>query len=270
MAAATAVHFDVNSKMTIHEDGVAASGGFSSESLLEELEIELTEKVNQMRELADRLALRMESNFRVELLKLPKNVRTMSMRDFCVQHGGDVDEAMKQQAKLSRTDEAMLMPPPAPSAADVPASSRRKAAGGASARGGGKRPATADTPNARSTRTRTHGAVAATPSGPAAADSSKALATPGVGVAGSVAFTPRVHETPRLMQRGEVALSANGSPIALLDTVKARAGKRERPGTAGVGDAAPSVVLTLADGTEVDFSQVGWLTYAQHPVVLVR
>ena len=62
------------------------------------------------------------------------------------------------------------------------------------------------------------------------------------------AFTPRAHETPRAAQLGENGYSANGSPINLLNTVKARAGK---PGTSAL-PVAPSVVLTMLDGSEFD------------------
>lgn len=49
------------------------------------------------------------------------------------------------------------------------------------------------------------------------------------------------------MKGGETGYSANGSPISVPDTVKARGGKRGR-------DASASVALTLADGSEMDLS----------------
>ena len=73
---------------------------------LQQLDLELAQKISQMRQLADRLAARLESNLKLELLKLPKDVQKMSMRDFCVQYGGDVDEAMKQ------TKMKDVLPPP--------------------------------------------------------------------------------------------------------------------------------------------------------------
>ena len=241
----TSVSFDT--VPTIAEDGSSAS----NDSLLQQLELEFSEKVGQMRELADRLALRLEANFRCEMLKLPKAVRNMPMRDFCVSYGGDVDEAMKQQAKKSRVDDAITMPPP-PRPADAKGATRggkAAAAAPASARGKRGRAATepnAETPGARgATRSRV---AAATPGGGA-----KGMTTPAGGASAAVAFTPRIHETPRMMQRGEVALSANGSPINLLNTVKARAGKRGR-GASASDVVAPSVMLAMADGTEVDLS----------------
>mmetsp|Transcript_33937 Transcript_33937/g.106527 ORF Transcript_33937/g.106527 Transcript_33937/m.106527 type:complete len:108 (+) Transcript_33937:143-466(+) len=59
-------------------------------------------------------------------------------------------------------------------------------------------------------------------------------------------MTPRMHETPRFVRNGEVMLSANGSPINLLNTVKAKAGKRGR---------SAAVVLELADGSELNLAE---------------
>ena len=53
------------------------------------------------------------------------------------------------------------------------------------------------------------------------------------------------------MKGGEAAFTANGSPINVLNTVKARAGKRNRPGSEAAG---PSVLLAMADGREIDLA----------------
>ena len=91
-------------------DDAPALSAKNSESLLEEFEIEVEEKVKQMRSLTERLALRLDRNFQLELLKLPPSIRSMTMQEFCVQFGGDVDEALKQQSKRSK----LGMPPPPP------------------------------------------------------------------------------------------------------------------------------------------------------------
>ena len=249
-----------SARVSVAEDpslkAAAAAGSASSEAMLAELEIELAEKMSQMRALAERLSMRLESNFKCEVLKLPKAVRTMTMREFCVQHGGDIDEAMQQQAKRSRPNDAgldaALMPPPPPMAAAnaaAAAAAERAAAAKAAAKptaakGKGKAKASAD-------------GAAATPSGGGAAASAKGLTTPAAGGIPAVAFTPRVHETPRNMRGGEVLLSANGSPINAIGTVRARVGKRGRSSTSGGAAAGPvatepSVTLTMADGSELD------------------
>jgi hypothetical protein len=244
-------------------DSAAAGTTASSEATLQQLDLELAQKVSQMRQLADRLAARLESNLKLELLKLPKDVQKMSMRDFCVQYGGDVDEAMKQ------TKMKDVLPPPAMSSVNLAAgkgasaeAASASARGGRSTRGapsnnatGRKRQAetpsgVGQTPGAGGRATRSKLQVAATPSGAAA---SKGLAmvsgTPANGRGpAAAAFTPRAHETPRAAQLGENGYSANGSPINLLNTVRARSGK---PGPSS-GAVAPSVVLTMLDGSEFD------------------
>lgn len=265
----TTISFNAKEMIPEDESCAAASGaGSSSDSVnFEELELELKEKKNQMRDLAERLALRLRHNFDAEMVKLPKVVKNMTMREFILQYGGDVDEAIQQQTKRSRIDDPMLQPPPGPSAAaaePMEASSKKVARGGASsataamnsipnptkptAGARGKRGAaavgatdsTAETPGAgkRSTRSRLAGgagAAAATPAGAGA----KGLATPGV------AFTPRMGEKPRMVKGDDVVVSANGSPLVVPDTIKAR-GKRVR------GGEGASVALTLADGKEMD------------------
>jgi hypothetical protein len=252
---------------------VKASAGASSESLLEELEVEVAEKVNQMRMLCERLALRLESDFKMEMLKLPKQVRTMTMREFIGQYGGDVDEAMKQQAKRDcNIDHLMAAPPPARAMPPPPQPAARggkKGKPGSSVGAGmgppapvpqsgrgSKRTATSDasieTPGVRGRSTRSRLAPDATPGGQAAKAAAAGLATPAGGIGSSAGmFTPRMGETPRVAQRGEVSYSANGSPINLLDTVKARAGKRGRTGP----EPAPSINIVMVDGTEKDLGE---------------
>lgn len=249
----------------VPEDGADSSG--SNDSLLQQLELEFSDKVGQMRELAERLALRLEHNFRSELIKLPKAVRNMPMRDFCISYGGDVDEAMKElerkkreemeeeheRKKRSRVEDALTMPPPSRPVADAkstrgakqPAQAAAPPSGARSKRGRGAaaEPAASETPGARGT-TRSRVAVATPGAG------AKGLATPAGGTnQAGVAFTPRIGETPRPMKGGEMALSANGSPINVLNTVKARVSKRGR-----TAETAPAVVLAMVDGTEVDLS----------------
>ena len=57
-------------------DDAPALSAKNSESLLEEFEIEVEEKVKQMRSLTERLALRLDRNFQLELLKLPPSIRS--------------------------------------------------------------------------------------------------------------------------------------------------------------------------------------------------
>lgn len=228
------------------EDGVAEgeapppgtrAGAPGNDSFLEELEIEVMEKVNQMKSLADRLSLRLQSNFRCEVLKLPSAIRSMTMQEFCVQCGGDVDEALKQHAKRSRVATATsLMPPPAGPPPAAKSAARGKApppTAGARATCG-RRGSAMETPGANGGRT-TRSRTCATPGGVAA--------TPG----GMVPFTPRVHETPRIAKKGEMAFTANGSPINMINTVKARG---TRPGGPAGMQQQSNILITLQDGTK--------------------
>jgi len=173
------------------------------------------------------------------------------MRDFCVECGGDLDEALNQQAKRRMGGTKQQMPPPAiPGASSgrgaVGAASVPCAAGPASGIGaaqqtgrkmrGGRSRAAAETPQAAGGGRTTRRTAAATPGAMAS--------TPGV-----AAMTPRLHETPRNVRLGEVILSTNGSPISMINTVKAT-GKRERSKRA-------TVTVELNDGTEVDLDQHG-------------
>ena len=188
------------------------------DSFLGELEIEYLEKVSQMRSLTERLALRLESSFRYELLKLPLAVRSMTMREFFDECGGDVEQAIQHAAKR-RKAAAELMPPPS-SIMQPPRSIARP-----------KVPRDTDGPAASRTSRRNAAAAAATPMGcgratrgrtTAATPGGAGLSTPSVVTGAMPMLTPRMHETPRFARTGEVMLSANGSPINILNTVKAK------------------------------------------------
>jgi len=190
------------------------------ESFLGELEIEYLEKVSQMRSLTERLALRLESSFRYELLKLPLAVRSMTMREFCEECGGDVEQAIQHAAKRRKpaaeampAPSALMQPPrsiarpkPAPRDTEAPAGSRT------SRRNPAANAAATPAAGGRATRGRT---AAATPGG-------AGVSTPCVGSSAMPMMTPRMYETPRFARTGEMMLSANGSPINVLNTVKAR------------------------------------------------
>ena len=238
----------------------ATAGVRINDSFLEELEIEVMEKVNQMKSLADRLSLRLQSNFRCEVLKLPSAIRSMTMQEFCVQCGGDVDEALKQHAALKRSRAAAsvnLMPPPATPMAPKAALTRAKPAPSTVGRATrGRRGSAMETPGAtpgaggaRSTRSRVSHA---TPGGLVAA-------TPG----GMVPFTPRVGETPRIAKKGEMAFTANGSPINMIHTVKAR-GTTRRPGRFSTQPQS-NILITLQDGTELDLAEASTCVFCRPP-----
>ena len=241
----------------------------ANESLLEQLDLELAMKTGQMRQLVDRLAASLDCEIKLQICKLPKSVQNMTMREFLNQYGGDVEEAMLH----AHNSKHMMPPPPLPTA--VSAAGGRAPRGGAKAAptptsskvaavpsSAGRKRGVADTPTAASETPGGRGVrskrlqMAATPSAGGAA---KGLVTPaggrGAGAMPVGAITPRQNETPRALQPGETGFSATGSPIAAApDTVKARAGIRSN------GAPAPSVLLTMADGSELDLGEAAALT----------
>lgn len=223
---------------TVHDESASAS---SVGTILEQLELELADKVTQMRDLVEMSALRLEQDCQQEIVKLAPWLKTMSMRDFCVKYGGDIAEAERQHVKLALSNDPLLAPPAQKGGKGASAAASKKRTGADAGLASAPPSALATPGGARSTRKR----VGETPRG-----GSSAMATPaGRGTSSSaVAFTPKVGETPRLMKGDEVAHSANGSPLVVPNTIKAKVGGGKRNAAA---DTEPSVLLTLADGTEV-------------------
>ena len=239
------------------DEGCAAAAASSSSGggeLLQELDLEVAQKANQMGQLVERLILRLESDFTQEMFRLPKAIRTMKMSVFCNDYGGDVDEALKQQAALDYANDPAMVPPPAPThgrgkrpaqQTAVKADRLQEKPAMNSARG--KRTVATASMNADS------GAAVETPGvgkrstrsrlGTAAATPRQGLATPA-----GAAFTPRLGDKPRMLKSDEVPVSVRGSPLAVPSTLKAR-GKRPR---GGESSAAASVALTLANGEEMN------------------
>lgn len=207
----------------------------STDALLAELDMELAQKIDQMRKLADRLATTIKSSHKVQLLNLNKDIRKMKMSDFCITHGGDIDEALQNVNKRAKNE--MPPPPPPPSGAQLQRKRRISAA----------------VPNSGCKPARREPSVAPTPvnrprrAGGSSLAGGKVMMTPGgAGPSQQVPFTPRLMETPRPMTRGEKICSTRGSPLNPINTVKAKAGR---------GGGGPAVVITLADGTEVNMAE---------------
>ena len=73
-----------------------------------------------------------------------------------------------------------------------------------------------------SARRPTRGRAAGTPG-------ARGLMTPAASSGAAVAFTPRVHETPRMAGQNERGYSENGSPISMQSECKATVTRRGRP-----------------------------------------
>lgn len=53
--------------------------------------------MEQLRSLAEGLAVSLENAFHVQLMKLPKKIRTLSMGEFCEKYAGDLQQVYDEQ-----------------------------------------------------------------------------------------------------------------------------------------------------------------------------
>ena len=214
----------------------------SSEALLQELQMDLEEKMTAMNNLASRLASKIDNVLHCELINIPKNIRHMKMREFCLKYGGDIREVQEQTLKLN------MPPPPPPVAAPQPTPKPLRTAPN---KRGVAQPAARDTPSRRGPQ------GAATPLIGAGGRTtrhrlkdSSSITTPGpnMGRVSSVAppITPRVGMTPRNARQTDLVFSQNGSPINVPDTVRAKVGGKR---------SHAEIVVSLGDGTEVNLAE---------------
>lgn len=237
----TSIFADSLRPAPIAEDGDGAGTACTDESVLQELDIELEQKTLQMTQLVERLTASVEAKLRTELIKLPKSIQTMSMRDFCVRYGGDINKAMEPPpAEAARALAPQLLAPSGLGIKGGPTKAMRPAPASARKRGA-ETPSMVPTPGGgRSTRARLN---TATPSGGPSSSRVAPASSPGSALSQPVPFTPR-DAPPRPLQQGESeAFSANGSPIQVPGTLKS---KSVRAGPANVA------VLTLGDGSELE------------------
>lgn len=235
-------------KIVEDEDLSASSAQMSQATVLQELEIACEHQVQQMRQLTDRLTASLKSTLANELIKLPKDIRAMSMRDFCLKYGGDMEAALAGIAKNAMTIPLGLdASAKAVGSTIAPSIAAKKPAANNNARKrtGEVANAAGDTPGARSRSTRARTGVVATPSG--GSSKSIPLATPSASrsdASGGVPWTPRMNEAPRAISDGEKSFSANGSPLQVPGTIKAKTGGGGKPTTVAT--------LTLGDGQELE------------------
>jgi hypothetical protein len=233
--------------------------------MLAEFDLEVQAKIERMRSVAEGEAVAIDNTFMVQMLKLPKKVRTLTMDDFCTKYAGDLKQVVDEQLRrvvddLAQEEDAALAlsakryntmsraaaktnmdVEPGDSgkyntwndatrkASAKKARSLRSAQKAAqptlsSVAKGAVTPAAAARP-ARALRS----SIKDTPSGAAGASSLLPnFATPSA--FGAVArFDPMSSlKTPRVAVLGEIAYSANGSPIGVPTVARATV-KRNRP-----------------------------------------
>lgn len=54
-------------------------------------------KIENLRTMAHGLAVKLENKFKIQLLKMPRSVRTLSMGDFCSKYAGEVKQVVDEQ-----------------------------------------------------------------------------------------------------------------------------------------------------------------------------
>ncbi|KAG8458239.1 hypothetical protein KFE25_001531 [Diacronema lutheri] len=254
----------------------AAHSTEAAAMLLAEFDIEVRNKVEHLRAVARGLAVTIENTFKIQLLKLPRNVRTLSMGDFCNKYAGEVKQVVDEQFRkvvddlAQEEDAAQVL-----SAQRYNTMSRAAAKAAAANDDAGKfntwndstRKASAK--KARSLRSAHKAPLpdcakgASTPAlvGGRTTRSlrSAVKATPSAGVQLPRFATPSAFggpmpasslKTPRPAVLGEIAFSANGSPIG--ETTVARATvKRSRT--------QATIEVEIADGQAVDASALAAL-----------
>mmetsp|Transcript_19219 Transcript_19219/g.24939 ORF Transcript_19219/g.24939 Transcript_19219/m.24939 type:complete len:235 (-) Transcript_19219:168-872(-) len=103
-------------------DEAGATTGDELETVLLELERESERRVKKMRRAMDDMKQSFLNAFQVELVKIPRRVRSMKLRTFIEEYGGSVDEALKRATDPSRSITQISATPRAPMSRPLPAS----------------------------------------------------------------------------------------------------------------------------------------------------
>jgi hypothetical protein len=82
---------------------------------LEEFDIEVQSRLDGMKAEVTQLVQSLKKTFRVELIKIPKAVRTMSLKQFKEKYGCDIGAVQKEAANQQLADVVNMQPPPPPS-----------------------------------------------------------------------------------------------------------------------------------------------------------
>eukprot|EP00040_Diaphanoeca_grandis_P006399 m.37292 g.37292 ORF g.37292 m.37292 type:complete len:287 (-) comp17622_c0_seq1:307-1167(-) len=198
----------------------------SSERLicqLEEFDIEVESRIDGMKADVSRLTNSLRQKFAIELIKLPKRIRSMSLRTFREKYGGDIGAVQKEEVVQKMSEVADLPPPPSTARRSK---RNHKATEPTTAV---KRAKTTTEPQTASKRQSSR-KVAASARKNVLQDRNmqENFKTPMMKKRGknteaaTPAIDPRLLATPflRMPKRGESFMSMNGSPIAVENNVK--------------------------------------------------
>eukprot|EP00606_Chrysophyceae_sp_TOSAG23-5_P000477 GSChrysophyteH2.ASY1.ANO1.1527.1 assembled CDS len=191
-------------------------------SALHDLEMQMKSKCNQIQKDADFMCTSIKQAFHLELIKLPNQVKGMSMSRFRSEFGDSLEAVTREAVNGGRNN--------AKAKATAPSSTLRKSSTSSSSSSG------SSSRQSGSNAGGTSNAIFQTPSG-----SKSKSHTAGAGL------TPGTAARKRSAKDGEMLMSANGSPLGEWDStaVKPKGYGSRVPST-------PSVQVPLGNGDVVD------------------
>eukprot|EP00189_Rhodosorus_marinus_P002560 CAMPEP_0113958050 /NCGR_PEP_ID=MMETSP0011_2-20120614/3128_1 /TAXON_ID=101924 /ORGANISM="Rhodosorus marinus" /LENGTH=414 /DNA_ID=CAMNT_0000968717 /DNA_START=81 /DNA_END=1325 /DNA_ORIENTATION=+ /assembly_acc=CAM_ASM_000156 len=83
-------------------------GSEDIDTIIAEMDVEVQARCDALRSLAEQVALSLQNAFRVEMLKLPRRVRGMSVRQFYENYAGDVDAILMHDIRKT-VEESIAM-----------------------------------------------------------------------------------------------------------------------------------------------------------------
>lgn len=222
------------------------------DSMRGEIETQVDATVSEMRRIIE-----------AAVLRLPQRIRSMTMREFMTECGGDVQVVLEKDKKMSRLARTVAKGPGALTVGRLQ-SSKLHSSGAAAGRLGlpllqrpGTLPAPSSTSGSSSSLSLAHPAVTPGLSGSSRSRMPSAAApTPG--------FDPRLPKTPavRRPRRGEVlyAVSENGSPLGMVNVTRGAAARGSVAVSSGAAAAAGGAATAVTSAGDVEVILDGDLT----------
>jgi len=175
---------------------------------ISDLSDEVDLRCHRIQNTAETACLSLRNSLQIALMKIPKSVRRMTVKEFEEVYGGEVFKVVQSKV-TSELDEVLSRARAQPS---TPGNNKRT--------------------NSRITRSVIKGG--------------RPMETPSKGSGGGYGGVPQTPATVRAPRRGEVLLSENGSPIAQNDTVIATVKKAKK--NDGSGQVTSAICLEMDAG----------------------
>ncbi|GMH50746.1 hypothetical protein TrLO_g9575 [Triparma laevis f. longispina] len=198
-------HIDASSSELSNLDG---SNLGHITAYISDLSDEVDLRCHRIQNTAETACLSLRNSLQIALMKIPKSVRRMTVKEFEEVYGGEVFKVVQSKV-TSELDEVLSRARAQPS---TPGNNKRT--------------------NSRITRSVIKGG--------------RPMETPSKGSGGGYGGVPQTPATVRAPRRGEVLLSENGSPIAQNDTVIATVKKAKK--NDGSGQVTSAICLEMDAG----------------------